>query len=357
MNGRGSEKIIKLPEDRVRRKSRSGKIKIFLIALLFLIGIIAFKIVQIHKENSKEKQKNEISQRFEGGDESNPKLKDRDKRRRRITLVDGKIIEEELIEEKENKENKLKVDSEARIEEKENIENKKEKEKETGTETKTKTEIGNSTYIPPNGVKVVYLTFDDGPSYNTPKVLDILKKYNVKATFFVTCSGEDEMIKRAYSEGHTIGLHTCTHNYAEVYKNEKAFFDDLAKIEERVKRITGEKMKLIRLPGGSSNTISKIYNKGIMSRLVEQVKMRGYRYVDWNVSSGDAGSTINTNVVYNNVVSSLRGDYSIVLQHDGKGKDFSVNAVEKIIQFGKQYGFTFQKLGINSPTAPHRIYN
>ena len=208
-----------------------------------------------------------------------------------------------------------------------------------------------------NASKIVYLTFDDGPSAYTSKLLDVLKKYDAKATFFVTCAGSDDMIKREYNEGHTVALHTCSHNYAQIYANETAYFKDLDAVKARVKRVTGYDATLIRFPGGSSNTISATYNRGIMSRLVKEVGNRGYTYFDWNVSSGDAGSTTSSAGVYNNVVSGM-GKFAggaVVLQHDIKG--FSVDAVERILQYGKEHGFTFERLTAASNTAHHGVNN
>ena len=212
-------------------------------------------------------------------------------------------------------------------------------------------------YTPPVGPKIVYLTFDDGPGPDTERLLDVLKKYNVKATFFVTCGRANyrDMIVRAANEGHAIGLHTCSHDYATIYSSEAAYFEDLKNIAGLVKDLTGKDTRLIRFPGGSSNTVSKQYSEGIMSRLVNAVTERGYRYVDWNVASGDSGNVFDAGTVYNNITSSLKGDYSIVLQHDIK--NFSVDAVESVIKFGQQYGFTFKALDDASPTAHHKINN
>ena len=210
--------------------------------------------------------------------------------------------------------------------------------------------------IPDRGI--IYLTFDDGPGEFTDKLLDILKKHNVKATFFVTGKGEDRLIKRAFDEGHTIGLHTFTHDYSYVYKNMNNYFDDLNKIQERVKRITGKESFLIRFPGGSSNTISRNYDGGvkIMSKLVDEVTKRGYVYFDWNVTSGDAGSVTSSAGVYNNVISGLKkGGSSVVLQHDIKG--YSVDAVEGIVKYGKEHGYRFLPLDRGSFTAHHGVNN
>lgn len=207
----------------------------------------------------------------------------------------------------------------------------------------------------PAGKRIVYLTFDDGPSEHTGRLLDVLKKYNVKVTFFVTGKGDDNIILREYQEGHKIALHTNSHNYALVYSSVDNYFNDLNAISNRVERITGYKSKLIRFPGGSSNTVSKSYSRGIMSTLTREVQNRGYKYFDWNISSGDAGGTTTSDGVYNNVVTRLKDDYSIVLQHDTQG--FSVDAVERIIIYGLQNGYTFSVLDENSPGAHHGVNN
>ena len=208
-----------------------------------------------------------------------------------------------------------------------------------------------------NGERVVYLTFDDGPSIYTDRLLDVLKKYNVKATFFVTNSGSDDTIKREYDEGHTVAMHTATHQYSYLYSSVDSYFEDLNGVSSRIERITGVKPTMIRFPGGSSNLISADYDGGIhiMSILTEEVERRGYQYYDWNVSSGDAGGTTTSEGVYNNVVSTLKDGYSIVLQHDIK--EFSVDAVESIIQYGLNNGYTFKRLEPSSPKAHHVVFN
>lgn len=208
-----------------------------------------------------------------------------------------------------------------------------------------------------SGKKVIYLTFDDGPSSYTNELLDVLKKYNVKATFFVTGNGSDAVIKRAYDEGHTIALHTNSHNYSYVYSSTDNFFKDLYTIQSRVENITGHKSYIMRFPGGSSNTVSKSYDGGtrIMSHLTKEVTNRGFRYFDWNVSSGDAGGTTSSDGVYNNVVNNLKPGISIVLQHDTK--KFSIDAVSRIIEYGLNNGYTFDKITENTPMITHGVNN
>ena len=205
----------------------------------------------------------------------------------------------------------------------------------------------------PVGNKVIYLTFDDGPSGYTNELLDILKKYNVKATFFITSNGSDKVIKRAYQEGHSIGIHTYSHKYKEVYKSEEAFFKDIDKVNNRIKKITGEYSHILRFAGGSSNTVSN-FNKGIMTRLSKEVELRGYKYFDWNVSAGDT-ATNDTNKIANNVIKNLRKGNNVVLQHDTKYN--SIKAVEKIIQYGLANDYVFASLNETSPTVHHMINN
>lgn len=204
---------------------------------------------------------------------------------------------------------------------------------------------------------VIYLTFDDGPKQGTTNViLDILKEENVPATFFVTNSGPDSLIKREYDEGHTVGLHTASHNYATVYKSVDSYYNDLLQVQNRVKRITGYESKIIRFPGGSSNTISKKYSKGIMTILTKDVINKGYRYFDWNISSGDAGETTSSSGVYNYVVKSLSKNKSnVVLMHDIK--PYTRDALRNIIRYGKNNGYTFAKITMSTPMVTHHVNN
>ena len=223
------------------------------------------------------------------------------------------------------------------------------------TRTVTVEPIRQADTVNPSG-KIVYLTFDDGPGEYTSKLLDILSKYNVKATFFTVGSGHPDLLKAEADAGHSIGIHSATHDYSKIYASEDAFFADLRKQQETIENATGIRTTLVRFPGGSSNTVSKSYCSGIMTKLTKDLTDMGYQYFDWNVTSGDAGETTNTSVVVQNVISGIQQhDVSIVLQHDIKG--FSVNAVEQIIQWGLAHGYTFMPLTAESPTAHHGVNN
>lgn len=209
------------------------------------------------------------------------------------------------------------------------------------------------------GNKIIYLTFDDGPGKYTQGLLDVLDKYNVKATFFVTNTHPDyqNMIAEEAKRGHTVAIHSASHKYNQIYTSEQAFFDDLEQMNSIIKAQTGNDASIIRFPGGSSNTVSKDYCPGIMTQLVNDVTARGLLYCDWNVSSGDANSKpISTEQVVQNVISGVQShNVSVVLQHDIK--DFSVNAVEQIIQWGQANGYTFLPLTTSSPMSHHRVNN
>ena len=204
---------------------------------------------------------------------------------------------------------------------------------------------------------VIYLTFDDGPQDGTTNViLDILKEEGVKATFFVTNKGPDSLIKREYDEGHTVALHTASHDYSIVYASEESYFNDLYSVQDRVKRITGYESKIIRFPGGASNTVSRKYSAGIMSRLTKEVVNRGFKYYDWNISSGDAGSTTQASGVYSNVVNSLsRNRPNMVLMHDIK--PYTRDAVRDIIRYGKENGYTFERITMDTEMITQRVNN
>ncbi len=226
----------------------------------------------------------------------------------------------------------------------------------TATRTVEVTPVRNPDTVTPNE-RTIYLTFDDGPGPYTGRLLDVLAKYNVKATFFVTCLEPDyeDMVGRAYREGHSIGVHTASHNYYAVYASEEAFFEDFNLTQEMIYRQTGSYTRIFRFPGGSSNTVSR-FNRGIMTRLSQDMSDMGYRYFDWNVSSGDAGETTRTDTVYQNIVdgcSTLRA--SVVLQHDIK--DYSVAAVERVILWGLNNGYVFRPLDLSSPEVHHKIAN
>ena len=207
--------------------------------------------------------------------------------------------------------------------------------------------------------KIVYLTFDDGPSDNTKKILDILDQYKVKGTFFVTGNNQkkNDLIRLAYEKGHSIGLHTYTHDYASVYASEENYFKDLQEISDMVENVTGEKSCLIRFPGGSSNTISKKYVPGLMTRLTKAVQEKGYQYFDWNCDSTDAsGNNVPEEKLVAEATSSCAKHINI-LMHDTDAKDTTVKALPKIIEHYRKLGYAFKGLTIDSYAPQHHVNN
>lgn len=209
--------------------------------------------------------------------------------------------------------------------------------------------------------KVCYLTFDDGPSDNTLRILEILARYNVKATFFVTnyAQSKIEYVPQIHAAGHTIGLHTQSHNYAQIYSSVDAYFADLNAISAKVKELTGVDSKVIRFPGGGSNGVSRKYCPGIMSTLTRMVTEMGYTYFDWNVSSEDASAAlVSASKITNAVLNGALNKNSIcVLMHDAAGKTTTVDALPAIIEGLAAQGYTFQPLTKDCYGYHHRVTN
>lgn len=197
--------------------------------------------------------------------------------------------------------------------------------------------------------KTIFLTFDDGPGPFTEELLDVLDKYGVKATFFVTCAKPEyaDMIGRACREGHSIGAHSAIHKYNIIYNSEQEYFTDLEKVERLIAEQTGQYSPLVRFPGGSKTL--RGLNRPLFAFVDECIDAMGFRYFDWNVTSSDAGNAvcdmqkINDNVIYG----CADRDWSVVLQHDTNG--CSVGTVEGIIKWGLENGYSFRALDLSVP--------
>ncbi len=211
----------------------------------------------------------------------------------------------------------------------------------------------------PDGRRVCYLTFDDGPSDKTLEILDILGKYRVKATFFVIESGNIEYVKKIYEAGHTIGLHTASHDYSVIYSGEEMFYRDITELSDKIYELIGVRPTLLRFPGGSSNTVSRNYCRGIMTRLVKTVGGRGYSYFDWNISSGDAENpTPSYTYIRNRVLTSAAEKNSAcVLMHDSADKASTVQALPEIIEGMLRMGYSIEPLKSDTYGYHHRNLN
>jgi peptidoglycan/xylan/chitin deacetylase (PgdA/CDA1 family) len=182
-----------------------------------------------------------------------------------------------------------------------------------------------------DGMKRIYLTFDDGPSSNTDKILDVLDSYGIKATFFVVGkNGYDDQYKRIVDEGHTLAMHSYSHKYSEIYASIDTYKADLTKLHDFLYELTGVDCNIVRFPGGSSNTISKVD----MNDLITYLDDENMIYFDWNVSSQDATSSYKSaQQIADNVLSNMnKFNNSVVLFHDASNKDSTVEALPIIIE-------------------------
>ncbi len=198
----------------------------------------------------------------------------------------------------------------------------------------------------------IYLTFDDGPSCYTDDILDILKQYDVKATFFVVGKTDEEslaMYQRIVDEGHTLGMHSYSHKYQEIYQSVESYAEDLNKLQEFLYDTTGVWSRYTRFPGGSSNRVSSVD----MSELIMYLKEQGIQYFDWNISSGDAAAgTVSVQTIVDNVMRDIeKHDTVIVLMHDAAGKETTVEALPIILEKLLQLPDT-SLLAIDDETVP-----
>ena len=218
------------------------------------------------------------------------------------------------------------------------------------TETKAE-EPAKINPVKSNGKKV-YLTFDDGPSSNTDQILDILKDYDVKATFFVVGKTDERSVKayqRIVEEGHTLAMHSYSHRYDEIYESKEAFARDLNSLQEYLYETTGVWPRIYRFPGGSSNTVSKVD----MQELIEYLTDIGITYFDWNVASGDAVSrTLPAETIVNNCLSGIeKQKESVILMHDASNKGTTIEALPQIIEAIQEQGDA-ELLPITDETVP-----
>lgn len=190
--------------------------------------------------------------------------------------------------------------------------------------------------------KVAYLTFDDGPSARTAGVLDVLDEYDIKATFFVITNKLDvDMLKRIAEEGHTIGIHTHSHQYTEIYASIEDYLDDFNTSFQTIYEATSIKPSIFRFPGGSINA----YNRGFYQELNSEMLRRGFVYYDWNASSGDSAPNTSAERAYQNIIQKAGGqDKLIILMHDSSQKYASLRALPRVIEYLQSQGYSFAPL-------------
>lgn len=196
----------------------------------------------------------------------------------------------------------------------------------------------------PDGHKIAYLTFDDGPSFNTtPGILKALDDYNIKATFFIIGNMAikyPDLVKKEAEDGQSIGNHTYSHDYKNIYADTEAFISDVNKCDTVLKSILGSDFnsRIVRFPGGSFGA------KLLPFR--EALKNNGYHYIDWNDLTGDAdGQNISVGKLLNNIKKYTKGkEHVVILMHDAATKITTVKALPQVIEYLKAQGYSFNTL-------------
>lgn len=195
--------------------------------------------------------------------------------------------------------------------------------------------------------KVCYLTFDDGPTAEvTPAVLDVLKEYDVKATFFMlgkNIEAYQDITKRVFDEGHLPANHSYSHVYDNLYSSGTSFMEEIHKTESLIRNITGvEPFKLMRFPGGASNSGKYGEAKQSYKHILQE---NGYYYADWNALNGDAeGSSRTPEQLLARIKETAKYDKIVVLLHDASTKQTTAESLPAIIEYLKSQGYAFKRL-------------
>ncbi len=199
-------------------------------------------------------------------------------------------------------------------------------------------------------LKTVYLTFDDGPSVVTGDILDLLKERNIKATFFVTGATTERgktLYKRMKDEGHSIGIHSFSHKYSEIYKNSGAFMEDFSKLENHLQEIVGETPKIFRFPGGSTNSNASVQT---LEEIKKATSEKGYIFFDWNALAKDDKAVVTSaEDMFQNIIKSGKDrDRILILMHDDALRSTAVDCIKMLIDYYIEKGYVFEALTENT---------
>ena len=312
MQQKGSRKNMENEEQKQKRRKRVKRLKKMILATVALAILVPFLFsivfgVQLHK---KAKYISSLEKKVQMLLQENEKLQ-----------TDFDTLSEHFSRQEQSRVNQSDADPDPEKQTGEKMEFSSDAENKTGSE------------IPAEGIRKVYLTFDDGPSIYTDQILDVLKEYHVKATFFVVGKTEaryEAVYRRIVDEGHTLGMHSFSHKYNEIYASEEAFAADLEALRSFLKEKTGVECRFSRFPGGSSNTVSNVD----MNRLITYLNEQGITYFDWNISSGDATSGyISKNRIIQNCTESLANyETAVILLHDSGEREETVKALPELIE-------------------------
>lgn len=210
-----------------------------------------------------------------------------------------------------------------------------------------------------NQEKIAYLTFDDGPSPNTEKILKILDKYNIKATFFVVGPSyklKNDLLVKIVQSGHELAIHSYEHNYSYIYSSQENYIKDFFRCLKWIKDVTGIAPNIYRFPGGSSNTIAP---KQLTKSIIKELESQGFTHADWNVDTLDSYIKKDSSKILNNALISLKRNennnhyYQTILMHDDINKPTSIKALPSIIESFISRGYHFEIMSNNSHIIKH----
>lgn len=210
-----------------------------------------------------------------------------------------------------------------------------------------------------NNSKIVYLTFDDGPSESTSKILEILDKYDIQATFFLVGPSyklKNDLLKEIVSNGHSLAIHSYSHDYSQIYKDQESYLKDFYSCLNWIKKETNITPLLYRFPGGSSTTIA---SKDLIVSIIDELYSAGYKHIDWNVDSADSNYNNNTNAIIKNTINCIKVNESNniyiqnILMHDNTKKIATLEALPTIIEYCLSKEYQFKTLNENSHLIQH----
>ena len=330
--------------NRMKKAILIGLVILFLIPLILCL-ILFFQMSSMKKDMEQLRQdvlsKKQQMQRDVSADQSTEQLKALDREARALLEKDQKAGTVTVLQQPAGAGKKSEKGSAA-------------DRTEDGTEEATEPKTEQTEEIDPSQVeegKKIYLTFDDGPSPNTGKLLDVLKEKNVKATFFMVLSdrANQQVIRRMAAEGHTLGIHSASHVYSEIYADLESFKEDVQTVHDLLYEMTGQDVKYYRFPGGSSNRVSDVP----VDDCIEYLEEEGYTYFDWNASNGDSsGSGYTADQLKENVLRYVYNneEATVVLMHDFEACPETIEALPSLIDELRAEGYVF--LPIDETTAP-----
>lgn len=207
--------------------------------------------------------------------------------------------------------------------------------------------------------KIAYLTFDDGPSLNTEKILEILDKYNIKATFFVVGPSyklKNDLLIKIVESGHELAIHSYEHNYNYIYSSKENYIKDFYKCLNWIKEITGFTPSIYRFAGGSSNTIA---SKELIKSIIKELDSKGFTHADWNVDTLDSYVKSDSSKIKTNALTALKRNennnnyYQTILMHDDINKPSSIKSLPSLIETFISRGYHFETMNKNSHIIKH----